>query len=406
MHLASLVIASSMDAASVGASDGGAGPARSAAAHVGNGLGDGADAATVVWWEADGAGAVASAPSVPGGFVRVLRDSFVVGQGPPEGLEVSLEAWEQWLSATPPGVQAGGDAWAATVCRRMRRGDLPRGGRSPEGTPATEARLLANALALSALHGRLAEHFAEEVAAARFEACRELAYGAGHEINNPLANIATRAQTLLVGEHDPERRRRLSTIVDQAFRARDLIGGLMLLARPPKPRPSPADADDLVDRVLERVSASATPRRVKLEHRRASRAAPLWVDAAQVEEALRAVVVNAVEAVRDGGSVTVEVHAPQAGPAAQARTSVVVSDDGIGMDASTLRRAFDPFFSGREAGRGAGLGLSKARRFLDVNGGRIALESRPGVGTRVEICLPAAAANATPEFPASSAATA
>ena len=125
---------------------------------------------------------------------------------------------------------------------------------------------------------------------------------------------------------------------------------------------------------------------------RSSRAAPVWADAAQVEEALRAVVVNAIEAVRDGGSVTVEVRGPVStgsGGAPCGRTRVIVRDDGIGMDAPTLRRAFDPFFSGREAGRGAGLGLSKARRFIDINRGEIVLESRPGAGTLAEIILPA-----------------
>ena len=66
----------------------------------------------------------------------------------------------------------------------------------------------------------------------------------------------------------------------------------------------------------------------------------------------------------------------------------MVTDDGPGMDSATLRRVFDPFFSGREAGRGAGLGLSKAWRFLEANGGTIEIESRAGRGTRVLISLP------------------
>jgi signal transduction histidine kinase len=60
------------------------------------------------------------------------------------------------------------------------------------------------------------------------------------------------------------------------------------------------------------------------------------------------------------------------------------------MDAETLRRAFDPFFSGREAGRGIGLGLPKAWRLLTVGGGTIEVESRPGRGTRVTVRLPLA----------------
>jgi signal transduction histidine kinase len=60
------------------------------------------------------------------------------------------------------------------------------------------------------------------------------------------------------------------------------------------------------------------------------------------------------------------------------------------MDGETMRRAFDPFFSGREAGRGAGLGLSKAWRLIEANGGDVVLESRPGQGTQVTVTLPLA----------------
>jgi signal transduction histidine kinase len=134
------------------------------------------------------------------------------------------------------------------------------------------------------------------------------------------------------------------------------------------------------------MEGAAAARGVRLEHRPAATAVGLWVDAAQLEEALRAVVANGIEALGDGGRVAVEVVAE----AADGAGTLVVVDDGAGMDAATRRRAFDPFFSGREAGRGVGLGLSKARRFVEVNGGRIDLESRPGAGTRVTLRLPLA----------------
>ncbi|MFM9196887.1 MAG: hypothetical protein ACKOWG_14315, partial [Planctomycetia bacterium] len=83
------------------------------------------------------------------------------------------------------------------------------------GFPVAEAAVLRDAVQTALKLARLQERFQQAVAEARLEAMRELAYGAGHEINNPLANIATRAQALLLEESDPERRRRLSTIVDQ-----------------------------------------------------------------------------------------------------------------------------------------------------------------------------------------------
>ena len=227
-------------------------------------------------------------------------------------------------------------------------------------------------------------HFEAALAEARLEALREFAYGAGHEINNPLANIAARAQALLVDEQDPERRRRLATIVDQAFRARDMIGGLMVFARPPRPQPAAVPLGDIVRNVLEPLRASVAARGLRLEYAPSPVPLDVFADAGQVAEALRALVLNAVEAVDDGGHVTVS------GRDAGSMTEIEVSDDGRGMDATTLRRAFDPFFSGREAGRGIGLGLPKAWRLVELNGGTVAVDSRPAGGTRVTVSLPRA----------------
>lgn len=258
--------------------------------------------------------------------------------------------------------------------------------------PAVEAQLLAAAVERMLAHERLSVRFDEALAEARLEALRELAYGAGHEINNPLANIATRAQALLLEERDAERRRRLATIVDQSFRARDMIGGLMLFARPPKPQLAETDLGGLVAAVIESVQQAAVGRGVRLHYSPSPTPLSAHVDRGQIEEAVRAITMNAIEAVDDGGRVTLSVGMV-AGSSALAGDccEIVVADDGKGMDAASLRRAFDPFYSGREAGRGAGLGLSKAWRFAEASGGRVVIESKPGEGTRVAVLLPARA---------------
>jgi len=264
----------------------------------------------------------------------------------------------------------------------------------PGGSLAAEALVLLDAVRRAAEHEALATRFAAAVHEARTEALRELAYGAGHEINNPLANIAARAQALLVDEQDAERRRRLATIVDQAFRARDMIGGLMLYARPPKPQPRRTAVDAILRPVVESVSARTRPGGVRLEYRPPEPGLHLDVDAAQVGEAVRALVVNGCEAVADAGRVAIEAGRRDGGDPGWC--DIVVTDDGRGMDADTLRRAGDPFFSGREAGRGIGLGLPKARRLIESNGGGLTLWSAPGRGTRAVVSLPlAAAADAT-----------
>lgn len=238
------------------------------------------------------------------------------------------------------------------------------------------------------MHESLAASFTERVAEARLEALRELAYGAGHEINNPLANIAARAQALLLDEREPERRRRLATIVDQAFRARDMIGGLMVYARPPKPEPAATSLDALVSPLLATFQAQADTRRVELVCRGLPPLVELRLDPSQVGEALRLLTMNAFEAVSEGGRV--EIAARQDPTDTHAEIEIV--DDGAGMDAETAERACDPFFSGREAGRGIGLGLPKALRLIEANGGRLRIASRPGHGTRCRVSLPLAAA--------------
>jgi signal transduction histidine kinase len=234
----------------------------------------------------------------------------------------------------------------------------------------------------------MAEPLDAAVAAARLESLREFAYGAGHEINNPLANIAARAQALLIDEIDPERRRRLATIVDQAFRARDMIGGLMVFARPPKPVPARTEVDAILAPVLDAVRPAADLKTVRLEYSPPPASCVVDVDAAHITESIRLIAVNAVEAAAG----RVVIHVATAGAGNETPCVVTVTDDGPGMSRDMLGRAFDPFFSGREAGRGIGLGLPKAWRLVEINGGTLDVDSRPGRGTRVSVSLPAAPA--------------
>jgi hypothetical protein len=299
-----------------------------------------------------------------------------------------------WASATSDPVVA---SWCMGVCPDTvqpwrtapgRRALLRRlHGAVIAGPPAgPEAAVLLAAVAAALRQGDVAERFEQAVAEARREALREFAYGAGHEINNPLANIAARAQALLADEQDPERRRRLATIVDQAYRARDMIGGLMVFARPPRPQPAAVDLDGLVRAVLDPLAAVARARNLRLEYSPAPVPVVVDVDARQVQEALRVIIMNAFEAVDEGGRVEIACVRPSGGPAG--RCLLTVGDDGPGMDADAARRAFDPFYSGRDAGRGIGLGLPKAWRLIEGSGGEVSIESRPGQGTRVTIAFP------------------
>src|ERR1700681_2961791 len=99
--------------------------------------------------------------------------------------------------------------------------------------------------------------FAERLDREKLDALKELAYGAGHEINNPLANISARAQTLLTGELDADRRRLLAAINAQAFRAHEMIADMMLFARPPELKLERFDLAEVVAGVCDELGPQA-----------------------------------------------------------------------------------------------------------------------------------------------------
>jgi len=109
---------------------------------------------------------------------------------------------------------------------------------------------------------------------------------------------------------------------------------------------------------------------------------PLSVDPDQLSDAISELISNALQSnARD--RIEVRVHVDPSDD----RLIVTVSDDGVGMSPETLASACDPFFSAREAGRGTGLGLSKARRLVEMHGGELTLESEEGEGTVARVSL-------------------
>ncbi|HND51730.1 MAG TPA: HAMP domain-containing sensor histidine kinase [Pirellulaceae bacterium] len=288
---------------------------------------------------------------------------------------------------------------------------------SPKAEPPTNASLAPGATVtaapISATPAVDLDDAAEFAAALQHEklaALKQFAYGASHELNNPLANIATRAQALLRGETDPERRRALAVIAAQAFRAHDMISDLMLFAHPPAPRRRRCDLSEIAARVCGELRDEADERRAHLELQNAAEPIELHADPDQLAVALKAIVLNALQAVAADGRVEVEIETESQAesetisetasetvsdggtrPAAGAdgrRVRIHVRDDGPGLEPHVRRHLFDPFFSGREAGRGLGFGLCKAWRIAELHGGRIDVDSELGEGSVFTIDLP------------------
>jgi signal transduction histidine kinase len=224
--------------------------------------------------------------------------------------------------------------------------------------------------------------FKEALEREKLEAMAELAAGAGHEVNNPLATIAGRAQLLLRDETDPERRRELSVINAQARRANEMIADMRLFARPPQPQREPLDLASLVRHVVEELAPQAKQRTIAIEVLAPQGSTDIEADATQMSVALHAILRNAIEAIHDAGRIELAVHGREA------EVELRVSDTGTGIQPEHRRHIFDPFFSSRQAGRGLGMGLSKCWRIVTNHGGQIRVESEPGHGATFTITLP------------------
>ncbi len=213
----------------------------------------------------------------------------------------------------------------------------------------------------------------------------EMAAGAAHELNNPLSVITGRAQLLRSKTDDPSARQVLDLINEQAHQCSQIVTELMDFAKPQPPQPQSISAVTL----LHKVRASWLERSWLTEEQFAlelSDVVPnVRFDPAQLEQVLEELISNAVEAMDPKrGRLAINCRAEPSDD----RVVLTVEDNGRGMDGDVLRRAFDPFFSHRPAGRNRGLGLARAFRLVESNGGRLRLESAAGQGTTAILELP------------------
>jgi two-component system cell cycle sensor histidine kinase/response regulator CckA len=233
--------------------------------------------------------------------------------------------------------------------------------------------------------------------AQKMDAIGQLAGGVAHDFNNLLTVIGGRSTLLLqkMGLEDPARKH-VELIERTSQRATALTRQLLAFSAKQVLRLAPLDLNTLVDGVMPML------RRLIGEHIEAvvisgANVGPVMADAGQMEQVVMNLVVNARDAMVDGGTVrietagqTVEVGRPHAqgqvppGP----YITLTVQDTGSGMDAVTLARIFEPFFTTKDKGKGTGLGLAMVYGIVHQSGGYIAVESTPGRGTSFTIYLP------------------
>jgi PAS domain S-box-containing protein len=241
--------------------------------------------------------------------------------------------------------------------------------------------------------------------AQKMEALGQLTGGIAHDFNNLLMAVLSSLEMLrkrMPG--DPKLIQLLENAVQGAERGAALTQRMLAFARRQDLTPTPLDIPALVGDFKGLLEGTLGPSIRVITHVRGD-VRPAFADANQLELAILNLAVNARDAMPAGGSITFDIREEVAaesadGVAAGTYVLVSITDTGEGMDAETLARATEPFFTTKGVGRGTGLGLSMVHGFAEQMSGRLTLSSRKGEGTTAELWIPVASAEAANAAPA------
>ncbi len=211
----------------------------------------------------------------------------------------------------------------------------------------------------------------------------QLAAGVAHEINEPLANILGFAQ---LARKTPDLPRctadDLDKIVRNCLHAREVIHKLLTFARQVPPETSRVNLNQIVKDGLYFVESRCAKAGIELVRVLDPELPEIEADASQLHQVLVNLVVNAVQAMPEGGKLTITTQA------AIDHVALIVQDTGIGMTAAVRKNIFTPFFTTEDVSQGTGLGLPVVHGIVSSHGGTIRVQSEPGRGARFEIQLP------------------
>jgi two-component system, chemotaxis family, CheB/CheR fusion protein len=215
----------------------------------------------------------------------------------------------------------------------------------------------------------------------------EVTASMAHEFNNPLGIIMGFVEDLMssIDPNDPNYRS-LQIIDEEAKRCSKIVTDLMQIARPTSTEFCSVSIPDAIDKTLQRVDTRLYKQKVTLEKKLQPDLPRTYADPQQLEQVLVNLYLNAIDAMPDGGKLTVEAKVMKCDDMAST-VLITVSDTGFGIADADLSRIFQPFFTAKKK-RGMGLGLPICERIIKNHGGRIEVESQPGEGTTFKIYLP------------------
>lgn len=232
---------------------------------------------------------------------------------------------------------------------------------------------------------RLAE--SRLVQAAKLAAVGEMAAGIAHELNNPLTTVSGFTELVLSElPDDAPQRVDLGLVLREANRARDVVRRLLDFARQSESTRARADLNEIVSDVVTLVRHLAHTGGVRLQVELADDLHWVSVDSNQIKQVLLNLIHNALQAMPEGGVLTVSTRARQRD--GRNWVAVAIADTGVGMTEEVRTRIFEPFFTTRGDLGGTGLGLAVSYGIISDHGGFIDVQSEPGRGSTFTVWLP------------------
>jgi PAS domain S-box-containing protein len=215
----------------------------------------------------------------------------------------------------------------------------------------------------------------------------ELAASVAHELNNPLATVSLRVESLMQQlAHDAEKHRSLEIIISEVERMANLVTNLLQFTRRNYRQVSTIDVADEILKSIDLISYYLRNRRIEVVTEFAAALPLIHADRQQLRQVYLNLMTNASDAMPEGGRLTVRADAD-----VPSETVVVeFTDNGEGIAENDLKKIWQPFYTSKPEGKGTGLGLPICHRIIEDHGGEISLQSKLGKGTTVRVALPIA----------------
>ena len=216
-----------------------------------------------------------------------------------------------------------------------------------------------------------------------------LTAGLAHEIRNPLVAIRTFTQLLPERYEDAEFRDGFQSLaLKEVDRICGLITDLLSFARPSRPNVAQEDMNDVIDGIARILDTQAKEKSVELTRDFAPNLPKVWIDREQMKQVFMNLIFNGIQAMNDGGTITIStrISTPAATDQSPSFVQVEVRDTGIGIPEENLEHIFDPFFTNKD--EGSGLGLSISHQIVQEHGGYVTVQSKVGKGTSFLVNIP------------------